>query len=93
MWGYSQALPSSAKAVEGTPAILWLEGEKNVEIARSVGLAAISAKGSSWRELDLKVILDRLKEDLGQSVQVFLTDNDETGRKKREGFAIACYKH
>ncbi|MFL9458007.1 hypothetical protein AB0758_44160 [Tolypothrix bouteillei VB521301_2] len=43
--------------------------------------------------MDLR-ILERLKEDLGQPVQIFLTDNDAngTGDKKGETFALACRK-
>jgi putative DNA primase/helicase len=94
-YGYKQdEATDAAEETLGTPAILWVEGEKNVEIARSVGIAAISAQGSNWREADLRVILDRLKEDLGQPVQIFLTDNDNngTGDKKGETFALACRK-
>ncbi|MUH00371.1 hypothetical protein F7734_52125 [Scytonema sp. UIC 10036] len=94
-YGYKQnEVTDAAEETIGTPAILWVEGEKNVEIARSVGIAAISAQGSNWRESDLRVILDRLKEDLGQPVQIFLTDNDSngTGDKKGEIFALACRK-
>lgn len=89
--GYRQdEITLIAKTAETSPVILWVEGEKSVELARSVKLAAISVQGSAWKDGDLKPIFNQLKTDLGTVLQLFLTDNDEPGRKKAESFEKAC---
>ena len=61
--------------------VIGVEGENGVEDARSLGLAAITWQGASWRELELGAGLTQLKK-AGVKGLLFVSDNDETGEKK-----------
>jgi putative DNA primase/helicase len=72
------------------PAVLWGEGEKCVEIARKEGILSITLQGSNWSVKAIKEGLQPIRDASPQCIQVFITDGDETGRKKGEKFEKAC---
>lgn len=75
-----------------TPALLWGEGEKCVEIARASGVVSCTFNGSGWSEKEILVSLQQIKEADPLTVQVFLADSDDAGRKKAEKFQKCCDK-
>ena len=75
-----------------TPALLWVEGEKCVEIARASGIVSCTFNGSGWSEKEILVSLQQIKEADPLAVQVFLADSDDAGRKKAEKFQKCCNK-
>jgi putative DNA primase/helicase len=79
-----------ARLVDNIPALLWQEGEKVVELARSNGIASLTLQGSDWAKPLIQSSLEEIKNTLGTSVQVFLTDSDKTGREKGKKFQEAC---
>jgi putative DNA primase/helicase len=61
------------------------EGENNVEIARSIRVAALTLQGSSWSDSETQRMLETLR-GTGKNVCLgFLRDNDDTGVKKGKG--------
>jgi len=59
-----------------------LEGENNVEIARSIRLAALTLQGSNWSDPEIQKMLEALRAT-GKNVSIaIIGDNDETGIKK-----------
>jgi putative DNA primase/helicase len=81
---------TAAKNTQGTPALLWQEGEKCVKIARSHAIASLTFQGSNWRPEEIKPVLINIKEALNLAVMVFLHDPDKTGLKKAEIFKKCC---
>jgi RecA-family ATPase len=71
---------------DGEPIIIpMLEGEHNVEIARSIGIAGLSLQGSEWSDREIQKMLEALRAT-GKNVSVgVLRDNDDTGIKKGKG--------
>jgi hypothetical protein len=62
--------------------ILILEGEPNVELAKSIGIAAVTLQGSNWSHPEIQIMLETLRAT-GKNVSVaVLRDNDDTGIKK-----------
>lgn len=80
----------AAKSSTNTPALLWQEGEKCVEIARSHRIASPTFQGSNWKPEEIKLALTKSKESLSSVVMVFLHDPDKTGLKKAETFKQCC---
>lgn len=72
---------AASKSVNGAAALLQLEGEKCVEIARSIGICAITFQGSSWNKESIVRDYKRALEG-GIGLIVFPHDNDDTGIKK-----------
>ena len=59
-----------------------LEGENNVEIARSIRLAALTLQGSNWSDPETQKMLEALQAT-GKNVSIaIIHDNDDTGIKK-----------
>jgi putative DNA primase/helicase len=59
-----------------------LEGENNVEIARSIRLAALTLQGSNWGDREIQKMLEALQAT-GKNVSIaIIQDNDDTGIKK-----------
>ncbi|MEJ1934303.1 DUF5906 domain-containing protein, partial [Nostoc sp. NIES-2111] len=81
---------AAAKNTPGTAALLWQEGEKCVEIARTHQIASCTFQGSNWSEAQIKRILTQVKTELTMAVMVFLYDPDPTGMKKAETFQKCC---
>lgn len=75
-----------------TPALLWGEGEKCVEIARESGIVSCTFNGSGWSEKEITASLQQIKEADPQTVQVFLADSDDAGKRKAEKFQKCCNK-
>ena len=65
--------------------ILMPEGEKNVEIARSIRVAAITLQGSNWSDSEIQRMLEALRATGKNVILGVLRDNDDTGIKKGEG--------
>ncbi|MBD2358923.1 hypothetical protein H6G41_30725 [Tolypothrix sp. FACHB-123] len=86
-------LDEALAAAKNTPqraALLWQEGEKCVEIARTHQIASCTFSGSNWSEAEIKRILSQVKAELTMAVMVFLYDPDPTGMKKAETFQKCC---
>jgi putative DNA primase/helicase len=68
---------------DGEPVVIpILEGEDNVEIARSIRLAALTLQGSNWSDPETQKMLETLRAT-GKNVSIaIIGDNDETGIKK-----------
>src|SRR4028118_641064 len=65
--------------------ILMPEGERNVDIARSIGIAGLTLQGSEWSDLETQRMLEALRAT-GKNVSIAkLRDNDDTGIKKGKG--------
>jgi putative DNA primase/helicase len=71
---------------DGEPVVILMpEGENNVEIARSIRVAALTLQGSSWSDPETQRMLETLQ-GTGKNVCLgFLRDNDDTGVKKGKG--------
>ncbi len=72
------------------PAVLWGEGEKCVEIARSDGILSLTLQGSAWNKADIVRSLEPIAKANSRCVQVFIADTDATGEKKAKTFSDAC---
>jgi putative DNA primase/helicase len=70
--------------------LLSQEGEKSVEIGRSIGIASFSFQGGSWGEKDLESAATELKSR--GLAWAHLADHDATGAVKAEKIAKACAK-
>ena len=65
--------------------ILMPEGEHNVDIARSIGIAGLTLQGSEWSDREIQKMLEALFAT-GKNVSIgVLRDNDDTGIKKGKG--------
>jgi hypothetical protein len=71
---------------DGEPVIIFLvEGEPNVELARGIGIAALSLQGSNWSNPEAQKMLETLRAT-GKNVSIaMLRDNDDAGIKKGKG--------
>jgi predicted P-loop ATPase len=65
--------------------ILMPEGENNVEIARSIRVAALTLQGSSWSDPEIEKMLETLRATGKNVILGVLHDNDDTGIKKGKG--------
>ena len=65
--------------------ILMPEGENNVEIARSIRVAALTLQGSNWSDPEIQKMLETLRATGKNVILGFLRDNDDTGIKKGKG--------
>lgn len=63
-------------------AVLMLEGEPNVELARNHKIAALTLQGSNWSHPEIVMMLERLRATGKNVVLAKLRDNDDTGIKK-----------
>jgi hypothetical protein len=71
-------------------AVLMLEGEPNVEIARSHGIAALTLQGSNWNDAEVARAVEALRATGKNITLVKLHDNDSTGVKKGTQAKSAC---
>ena len=67
-----------------------LEGEPNVELARSHSIAALTMQGSNWNHSEMSKTVDVLQATGKQIVLVMLRDNDDTGIKKASEVQSLC---
>ena len=68
---------------------LMVEGEPNVELARSHGMAAITLQGSNWTEEQIKAVVKELQR-LNCRALPYLYDNDDIGRAKANKIKAVC---
>ena len=70
--------------------ILMPEGEHNVDIARSIGIAGLTLQGSEWSDQETQKMLEALRAT-GKNVSIgVLRDNDDTGiQKSKEVWLVA----
>ena len=71
-------------------AVLMLEGEPNVELARSHGIAALTMQGSKWSHPEIQMMAETLQATGKNIVLVKLRDNDDTGVKKGTEVRLVC---
>ncbi|MCU0544684.1 MAG: hypothetical protein MUE44_21375 [Oscillatoriaceae cyanobacterium Prado104] len=98
-WGMYRGLEVFSIATDqpkGQPfGLLILEGEPNVELARSIGLAAITFQGSNWNESEMETELafyGIFQKHGGVPVILQMRDNDDEGIKKAEKVRAVCAK-
>ncbi|MCT7969981.1 helicase superfamily 3 [Laspinema sp. D1] len=77
-----EAFQAIASVNSGFPVLLLVEGEGCVEIARSLGLAAVTLQGSAWTEVELESFLRRVQEVNENAAIAILPDNDAAGLSK-----------
>ncbi len=76
---------------DGEPvAILMLEGEPNVELARSHGIAGLTLQGSNWNDAEITRAVEALRATGENVTLVKLRDNDATGIKKGAQVQSIC---
>lgn len=68
---------------------LMVEGEPNVEIARSHGIASITLQGSNWTDEQIKAVVKELQAVNCRALP-YLYDNDETGLAKANKIKGVC---
>src|SRR4028118_212516 len=71
---------------DGEPIIIFLvEGEPNVELARGIGIAALSLQGSNWSDPEAQKMLETLRAT-GKNVSIAMLRADgDAGIKKGKG--------
>jgi len=62
--------------------VLMPEGEKNVEIARSIRVASITLQGSNWSDSEIQIMLEMLRATEKNVILGVLRDNDDEGIRK-----------
>ncbi|MEG4048490.1 DUF5906 domain-containing protein, partial [Microcoleus sp. Pol17C2] len=75
--GLLQTVPDSEPII-----VLMVEGEPNVELARSVGIAALTLQGADWNHPEIQIMLEALRATGTNVVIAKLRDNDDAGIKK-----------
>jgi putative DNA primase/helicase len=77
---------------DGEPVVILMpEGEKNVELARSIRVAAVTLQGSNWSDPEIQKMLETLRATGKNVILGVLRDNDDTGvRKGKEVWLVAC---
>jgi putative DNA primase/helicase len=76
---------------DGEPiAIAMLEGEPNVELARSIRLTALTLQGSNWGDVEIQKMLEALRATGKNVCLVAIRDNDDTGIKKGKGIELVA---
>jgi putative DNA primase/helicase len=71
---------------DGEPIVVLMpEGEKNVELARSIRVASVTLQGSNWSDPEIQKMLETLRATDKNVILGVLRDNDDTGIKKSKG--------
>lgn len=71
-------------------AVLMLEGEPNVEFARSHGIAGLTLQGSNWNDAEITRTVEALRVTGKNITLLKLRDNDATGIKKGAQVQLIC---
>jgi|GEM_PF-699628 len=71
-------------------AVLMLEGEPNVELARFHAIAALTLQGSSWSDAEITRTVEALRATGKNITLAKLRDNDSTGVKKGSQIQSVC---
>jgi predicted P-loop ATPase len=76
---------------DGEPIIIPMpEGEPKVELARGIGIAALTLQGSNWSDPETQKMLEALQ-GTGKNVSLaVIRDNDDTGIKKGKGVELVA---
>ncbi|MCT7958933.1 DNA primase family protein [Laspinema palackyanum] len=77
---------------DAVPVLLFLEGEGCVEIARSLGLVAITLSGGAWSSNEILDVISRIKTYNQNTLVAMLPDNDKAGETKAQAISCACAK-
>jgi putative DNA primase/helicase len=68
---------------DGEPIVILMpEGEKNVELARSIRVASVTLQGSNWSDPEIQKMLETLRATGKNVILGMLRDNDDMGIKK-----------
>ncbi|MEG4280913.1 DUF5906 domain-containing protein [Microcoleus sp. MON1_C1] len=83
------------KTLKGVPddevvVVLMLEGEPNVELARGIGIAALTLQGCKWNDAEITRAVEALRATGKNIVLAKLRDNDSTGVKKGSQIQSVC---
>jgi predicted P-loop ATPase len=71
---------------DGEPVVVLMpEGEKNVELARSIRVGSVTLQGSNWSDPEIQIMLETLRATGKNVILGVLHDNDDTGIKKGNG--------
>ena len=70
--------------------IAMLEGEDNVELARSIRLAALTLQGSNWSDPEIQKMLEALWATGKNISLIIIRDNDDAGIKKGAGIGLVA---
>jgi putative DNA primase/helicase len=70
--------------------IAMLEGEGNVELARSIRLAALTLQGSNWSDPEIQKMLEALWATGKNISLIIIRDNDDTGIEKGAGIELVA---
>ena len=70
--------------------VAMLEGEGNVELARSIRLAALTLQGSNWSDPETQKMLETLWATGKNISLIIIRDNDDTGIKKGAGIGLVA---
>ena len=71
-------------------AILLVEGEPNVELARACGIAAMTLQGSNWKEAEIGAMVQALQMTGKNLILLNLRDHDDVGIKKSKTVQLVC---
>jgi hypothetical protein len=82
-YGIEEAI-RAAKNTSGIPVLVVPEGEKGVELLRSVGVAAFNPQ--RWAEDEIRLALLRYRKECASGIVAVLRDNDEAGTTKANKF-------
>jgi hypothetical protein len=78
-----EVIEALAAIPDGVPvAVLMPEGELNVDLARSYGIAGLTMQGSNWSDPEIQIMLEALRATGKNVVLAKLRDNDDEGIKK-----------
>jgi predicted P-loop ATPase len=73
-------------------AVLMPEGEPNVDLARSYGIAGLTMQGSNWSDVEIQIMMETLRATGKNVVLAKLRDNDDEGiRKGQKVWLVARY--
>jgi len=77
---------------DGEPvAIAMPEGELGVELARNIGLAALTLQGSNWSDPETQKMLETLRATGKNVCLVAIRDHDDRGIKKGTGVGLVAH--
>jgi predicted P-loop ATPase len=86
-----EVIEALATIPDGVPiAVLAPEGEPNVDLARSFGIAALTMQGSNWSDVEIQIMLEALRATGKNVVLAKLRDNDDEGIRKGQKISLVA---
>jgi predicted P-loop ATPase len=86
-----EVIEALAAIPDGVPiAVLAPEGEPNVDLARSFGIAALTMQGSNWSDVEIQIMLEALRATGKNVVLAKLRDNDDEGIRKGQKISLVA---